>query len=672
MRRRSLLLLALLPLFYTGLGFLPGRVFAPLDIPRDAGAWKGVRDIRVRVSNSLLSDVAVQFDVWDGEVRRLVRNGELPWVNVFAGDGAPLFANPQVGLFSPFTWPRIILGVHGWALSAFLKLLVGLLGMWWLARVLGASPGEAAVSAGVFVGSGAFITLLLFPHTNVLTWIPGLAAASIVLYERRTRRSALLVVLLAALATGGGHPETLFAGVLGIGVFLLWHAVAERRTARLWPVAIAAVLGFALLAVQTLPFLGVLRESYARYARPLMSTGGFSWPSVPALVLPGYLGSPVRGDIDLTGLLPVPYNFNHRSFGFIGFLALIAIALSFGRLNVRLRRGIIIGITLFLLSLQLPGVGGLLQRIPVFSLLAPQYLAYPFVLFMSAAAGPAVFALVRRRRLAAVFGVVAVLIVLASVVVALPQSEPVLSQIAREGIEQLRNRGFLQHPPDVYEERLLAYLAAIRLTALHRFMLPALCWVIGAYALRRQQVRVFAVALLAELLVFGVGFNPAIKVAEIPSVPGVVRDLRRLDLSREFLVGAHFETFPANIGTKYGLRDVVSYDVLESRERVTALARAGYDPFLHTLPDLPSAEQMRSLEELGVRYFFSHAEIAGAVRVGGAPPPAVGLYEFSRAQPRSVPLNTRPRGVGIGAIISLVSLALGVTFVARRVPVSPV
>ena len=132
--KRVLLLFLAVALLYTGAGFLPGRTFAPLDLPLDAGAWKADPAQRVRVSNSLLSDVVVQFIPWDREIRRLIARGEFPWINRFAGDGAPLFANPQTALFSPFTWPRLLLGLDGWALMALLKLIAAALSMYWLAR----------------------------------------------------------------------------------------------------------------------------------------------------------------------------------------------------------------------------------------------------------------------------------------------------------------------------------------------------------------------------------------------------------------------------------------------------------------------------------------------------------------------------------------------------------
>jgi hypothetical protein len=151
--RVALLFLAL-ALLYAGLGLLPGRTFAPLDLPLDADAWKPDPTQRVRVSNTLLGDVVVQFVAWDREILRHFTRGDLPWVNAYAGEGGPLFANPQTALFSPFTWPRLLFGLHGWAVMAILKLLVAALCAYWLARELDVARNEAALSGLVYATAG--------------------------------------------------------------------------------------------------------------------------------------------------------------------------------------------------------------------------------------------------------------------------------------------------------------------------------------------------------------------------------------------------------------------------------------------------------------------------------------------------------------------------------------
>src|SRR5438552_9973296 len=143
----------------------------------DAGARKPNPTTRVPVSNRLDSDPVVQFPPWDEEARRLLKSGEPPWQNPYSGDGSSLFANPQAALLSPFTWPRLLLGIRGWTLSVVLKLLVLGAGFYWLAREMGACREAALFSGLTSMGSGFVVVWALHPNTNVLATLPALGAA---------------------------------------------------------------------------------------------------------------------------------------------------------------------------------------------------------------------------------------------------------------------------------------------------------------------------------------------------------------------------------------------------------------------------------------------------------------------------------------------------------------
>ena len=136
-------ILALAALVYAGPGFLPGRVLLPLDHLADIGVWKTNPAERRPVANRLLSDPILQFHPWDTAARRALASGRFPWRNPYAGEGEPLFANPQSALLSPFTWPRLLFGPRGWAVTVFAKLLLAGLGVFLLTREMGASARAA-------------------------------------------------------------------------------------------------------------------------------------------------------------------------------------------------------------------------------------------------------------------------------------------------------------------------------------------------------------------------------------------------------------------------------------------------------------------------------------------------------------------------------------------------
>src|SRR5881628_1074489 len=101
------------------------------------------------------------------------------------------------------------------------------------------------------------------------------------------------------------------------------------------------------------------------------------------------------------------------------------------------------------------------------------------------------------------------------------------------------------------------------------------------FDLATRRRRLVLGAAVAELVAFGLGFNPA--VARVTTIPPPVAQLHALDPTHEYFAASSLEVFPANLGTLYGVRDAVSYDSLQSLPRVEALAAAGYDRVTQSL-----------------------------------------------------------------------------------------
>src|SRR5688572_3445564 len=277
-------------------GFLPGRILLPLDHPRDLGAWKPDPQSRFEISNKIVSDPIYEYLAWDMEIRRLLAAGAMPWRNRWAADGAHLYANPETALLFPFTWPRILLGDRGWVLMALLKLWAGGLGIWWFARLMGAEWRFALVGSAAYMASGYMTMWLLFPHTNVYATLPWLAGCAVRYLRAPSRRGAIGVIATAALATAGGHPETLFHGVIGVALFLLF--TGQRR--RLAMAGALAFAGFALIALQLVPFALALSKSDIVQTRSAAESHSVRIYAAIAQVLRGVLGSAVRWGIDLS------------------------------------------------------------------------------------------------------------------------------------------------------------------------------------------------------------------------------------------------------------------------------------------------------------------------------------------------------------------------------------
>jgi hypothetical protein len=621
----------------------PGKLLVPADLPRDLVAWKQNRVTRVRVSNSLLSDVALQFIPWDVQAQRALRQHRMPWRNPLASDGAPLFANPQTALFSPFTWPRLLLGLRGWAWSIYLKLLAGSLAMFWLARELRIETRAAGISAVVFIWSGYVTTLIYHPHTNVIVILPALCAACLRAGRSPTPMNVAAVAACAVAATAGGHPETLFVGVIAIAVFLF---VNRRDAPALIPFTTAALAGFLMMGVQIVPFLMLLQRSHARVARAIEIPAHFRALSVVSLWLPGVLGSPLASELDLTALMPHGENFVTRSAGYLGALVLLSIVLAWRNLAAPLRAGLWIGIAGLFLSLWIPIVRDVLRMLPVAGWMPLDYWIVPFVIFGSLAAGPALCTVIddgpsyRLAAIAIVIGVV--LIGLGS----LPAIAPgALERVIERGINELRDRGALTQQAAVYASRIPRYVSAAKWTAIRRAMLPGMCWALFGVGLSldaKRLRRLFCVsAALAELCVFGYGYAPVIDRTDVPLAPPSVTKIATLDPLHEWFVAARDDAFPANLGTIYRVRDLTAYDVLDSETKTRQLTSAGYDAFFHGFRSQPTPEQLRVLATMGVRFWIDTdvTELPGAVK----PPPA---------------RNDVPDGFGVGLIATLAGAIL--------------
>jgi len=518
--RIAALVFAVAAVLFTAKGFLPGRVFLPVDLPLDYGAWKHDPSVRVPVSNKLLSDSVLEFRPWDHEVRRLVAAGQFPWRNVWAGDGQHLFANPEASLLFPLTWLRIAMGDRGWALNAFLKLFLAGLGMWWLARAATQCDWRSALVAGfVYMTCGYMTVWLLSPHTNVYAMLPWLAASAL------TRRP-LATFAFAALATAGGHPETLFYGVVAIAIYL-WSA---RWLA--W-----AFLGFALCAVQLVPF-AIAASHSELLAQRLQTAAHTRWFAIPATLLPGYLGSPLAGEIDLSAL--GAENFNERAGGYAGLCALIVVAAAWRHVP---RRALLIALAALVLSWHLP-VLRLIAKLPG----ATERLGLVFCFFISMCVASAISHIRLRLSLIVLGAGLAVI----GVVLALPVAKPLLEHAARQGIAMLQHRGYLHLPS--YEARLAGYLAGFAAVALRRIAVPGLC--LALLGIGRRGWAVAAIAI--EMIVFAYGYNPAARPAPDIALPH----------DNRYLITSEFEIFPPNLATLQQVRDARSYDVLRPVERM--------------------------------------------------------------------------------------------------------
>jgi hypothetical protein len=318
--------------------------------------WQGTAD--GSPGNPTLSDVMSQIQPWLVYLRHELRAGRPPFWNPHQFSGTPFLGNGQSAPFFPLHLLFVLLPLRvGFLLLPWLRILLGGLGAWMLARELGRGPAASILAGLVFPLSGMVSSFILFPMANAVCLAPWLLWAT----ERLASGRAGMVplALLAGLQLLAGHPETVVHTALLCGLYLL----CRDRAWRVWAAfPVAWGIGAAIAAVQLLPLWTMLSET-TRWIRPLP----YEPPPLTLLlelplrlVLPDLYGNPADGT--WWG----PFNFNGTAVypGAMS-LPLAAAGLAAAR---RDRRWLAITIvTLFSLTAayQMPGLRDLMQSIPL-------------------------------------------------------------------------------------------------------------------------------------------------------------------------------------------------------------------------------------------------------------------------------------------------------------------
>ncbi len=283
-------LLALLPLAFTGTAFQRGDLYGPSDLYYGHDPWRGVAaENGIRgVANPILSDLAFANIPWRAAVREALVNGRLPLWNRFVLSGSPLLATAQASVFHPATWLGIFLPLaQSWTFSCAFTIFLALLAGWLFFRELCSSAAAALVGA---VGWG-FSTYVLFWDG----WAVGPSIATFPLLLLGLRRLALgpaggravgITTVALALSFHGGHPETFFHCLAAGGVYFLWEVFPRdrRRYARraFAGMLAAGMLALGLAAPVLLPLLEALPHSAEYAARRAALEEGRPRQSVPA------------------------------------------------------------------------------------------------------------------------------------------------------------------------------------------------------------------------------------------------------------------------------------------------------------------------------------------------------------------------------------------------------
>ncbi|HEY6066775.1 MAG TPA: YfhO family protein [Thermoanaerobaculia bacterium] len=283
------LLLALLPLVFTGKAFLRGELYGPADLYYQHAPWKAVAAEKgiAAIRNPILSDLAFANLPWRAAVREAFVNGRLPLWNRYVLAGNPLLGTAQAGVFHPSTWLGVFLPLAlSWTFSCAFTIFLALLSAYVFFREFCRSDLAAVVGAAAW----GFSTYVLFFDG----WAVGPSIAGLPLLLLGLRRLAraeehglAITTVALVLAVLGGHPETLLHSIAVAGVYFLWELFARDARARarraIGGALAAGLLAAGLAAPVLLPLLEAVPHSAEYAARRAALEGGRGRQSVPAL-----------------------------------------------------------------------------------------------------------------------------------------------------------------------------------------------------------------------------------------------------------------------------------------------------------------------------------------------------------------------------------------------------
>ncbi|MEM7048478.1 MAG: YfhO family protein [Acidobacteriota bacterium] len=296
------IVLALVPLLFTGAGFLPGKTLAPTASLAGVAPWAdGELVERSRAAsmaaNPLLLDPLSQMIPWSRAARRDLL------FNPHQGAGSALLGNGQSAVLFPTELAaRLLPPFRAVTYRQAARLLIALWGMFLVARRLGVGDRAALVAAALYGGSGFLQLWRLHPHSLVAAVLPWILAAALDLSRSPSWRAARRLAWAGALGVFAGHPETLLHGLLLTAPLALFCGRWRQRRRIVGWGLVAALLALLLAAPVLLPMVETLSASaewqQGRTSR-LVQTGG-SWSDsvdrlLPALSL-GAHGDPRRGD----------------------------------------------------------------------------------------------------------------------------------------------------------------------------------------------------------------------------------------------------------------------------------------------------------------------------------------------------------------------------------------
>ena len=610
----SLILMVLLIIFFYKIIFF-GLYPSAADI---LAFWPLFRFEDVQIQNILLSDVVVQLEPWFWLNYFDIQHSQIPLWNPYCATGVPHMANMISTVFFPLTWPIYILGLTKFSLLSyyFIKLYLTGVFCYYYLKSIKLDLYSSLIGSIAFMFIGFNIVWLYYPTSNPIFILP----ASLYLIEKiigsqSDKKYLLAFSIVIALGVFAGHPETFFHIAVASFLYFVFRLIVKKKALISDKIKILrnyilfSLLGIAISAVQLLPFLEYLSNSYAWVVRS-NARYMLDWHTAILNLIPAFYGSP-------SIYHRIPYyisftNYNESAAGYVGISMLIfaAFALIAKYKDNFVRFYLLLTVWVIGVTYGLPLIFDFTVSLPLFSHAANNRLLFLLgfnVVVLGSIGLNKILEEVRGNNKKYILNkfVISVLIVIL-----------VLFALS------LSNRGFLYLHSNFNEGTIRAQSILVLLTCVLVLLTLILIYILIKYARNPQLKTACLIGLLllvfAQTGIYGMLFEPAIEEKYFyPRIEAFDLINEKDMLYRVTSIDNIGSVYPVNTQMIYGIYDIRNYDALEIKyywELLNVFAEGR----IHGWVDLLNVDK-RFLDFTGVKWIFSRDDLSKdkGIHVGG-------------------------------------------------------